>query len=103
MGENGVPKNAGFTNGIPNETLSSNLPPLYNHCIDDYRPIKVICIGAGLSGILAGIRFPQRIKNLDFTIYDKNHDVGGTWLENRWVMNTFYGRTHKNYCGFLTD
>ncbi|KAI9730358.1 MAG: hypothetical protein M1834_005868 [Cirrosporium novae-zelandiae] len=52
--------------------------------IDSCRPIKVICIGAGISGILAGIRFPQRIKNLDFTIYEKNIDVGGTWFENRY-------------------
>lgn len=60
-----------------------DLPPLYNHCIDDLRRIKVICIGAGFSGILAGIRFPQRIQNLDFTIYEKNSEVGGTWWENR--------------------
>ena len=24
--------------------------------IDEYRPIKVICVGAGFTGILAGIR-----------------------------------------------
>lgn len=63
----------------------TNLPPLYGHCIDDLRPIKVICIGAGFSGILAGIRFPQRVPNLDFTIYEKNEEVGGTWFENRSV------------------
>ncbi|KAG9665052.1 FAD/NAD(P)-binding domain-containing protein, partial [Aureobasidium melanogenum] len=62
----------------------TNLPPLYGHCIDDLRPIKVICIGAGFSGILAGIRFPQRVPNLDFTIYEKNEEVGGTWFENRY-------------------
>jgi ribulose 1,5-bisphosphate synthetase/thiazole synthase len=62
---------------------ADGLPPLYEHCIDDYRRIKVIVIGAGLSGILAGIRFTQRIPNLDLTIYDKNEDVGGTWWENR--------------------
>lgn len=75
----------GVTNGV-NGTNGQNLtdlPPLYTHCIDDYRPMKVIVIGAGLSGILAGIRFPQYIKNLDLTIYDKNTDVGGTWHENR--------------------
>jgi hypothetical protein len=60
-----------------------DLPPLYDHCIDDLRRVKVICIGAGFSGVLAGIRFPQRIPNLDFTIYEKNPDVGGTWWENR--------------------
>jgi len=61
----------------------TDLPPLYSHCIDDHRRIKVICIGAGFSGILAGIRFPQRIANLDLTIYEKNPEVGGTWYENK--------------------
>ena len=64
--------------------MSNGLPPLWEHCIDEYRRVKVICVGAGLSGILAGIRFPQRIPNLDLTIYDKNEDVGGTWFENRY-------------------
>ncbi|OQV04653.1 hypothetical protein CLAIMM_09506 [Cladophialophora immunda] len=52
--------------------------------INDLRPIKVMVIGAGVSGIIAGIRFPQRIPNLDLVIYDKNPDVGGTWFENRY-------------------
>ncbi|VUC29945.1 unnamed protein product [Clonostachys rosea] len=52
--------------------------------VDHARPIKVICIGAGMSGILCGIRFPQRIPNLDLTIYDKNDEVGGVWYENRY-------------------
>ena len=29
---------------------------LGDFAIDEYRPIKVICVGAGLTGILAGIR-----------------------------------------------
>ncbi|KAL5493003.1 hypothetical protein ACEPAI_4451 [Sanghuangporus weigelae] len=52
--------------------------------IDEDRPFKVVVIGAGFSGILAGIRFPQRMKNLDLTIYEKNEDVGGTWYSNRY-------------------
>jgi len=52
--------------------------------VDHARPIKVIVIGAGISGILAAIRFPRRIQNLDLVVYDKNSDVGGTWFENRY-------------------
>ena len=51
--------------------------------IDDYRSVKVICVGAGFSGVCTAIRFPQRIKNLDLTIYEKNAGLGGTWFENR--------------------
>ncbi|KAF8183602.1 FAD/NAD-P-binding domain-containing protein [Mycena galopus ATCC 62051] len=52
--------------------------------IDDYRPIKVICIGAGFSGILCAIRFQQKVPNLDFKIYEKADGVGGTWRANRY-------------------
>ncbi len=42
--------------------------------------LSVIIIGAGMSGILAGIRLQQA--GVAFTIVDKNADVGGTWFEN---------------------
>lgn len=57
--------------------------PLSNVAVDEVRPIKVICIGAGFSGILTAIRLPQKIPKLELIIYDKNHDLGGTWLENQ--------------------
>jgi 4-hydroxyacetophenone monooxygenase len=44
------------------------------------RPIRVAIIGAGFSGLLAGLRMKQA--GVDFTIFEKNHNVGGTWYEN---------------------
>ncbi|KAJ8475161.1 hypothetical protein ONZ51_g6747 [Trametes cubensis] len=41
-------------------------------CIDEYRQMKVIVMGAGYSGITAGIKLPQHIPNLQLTIYEKN-------------------------------
>ncbi|KAK6073648.1 flavin-binding monooxygenase [Seiridium cupressi] len=58
--------------------------PIDQRPVDYSRPIKVICIGAGISGILTGIRFPQHIKNLDLVIYEKNKGLGGTWYENNY-------------------
>jgi hypothetical protein len=52
--------------------------------IDGDRPVRVVIMGAGISGITACIRFAQRIKNLDLCVYEKNADVGGTWYENRY-------------------
>lgn len=52
--------------------------------VDEARPLRVVIIGAGISGIIACIRFVQRIPNLDLCIYDKNADIGGTWVENRY-------------------
>jgi 4-hydroxyacetophenone monooxygenase len=42
--------------------------------------LKVIVVGAGMSGLLAGIRLQQA--GVDFIIVEKNADAGGTWLEN---------------------
>ncbi|HEY2178905.1 MAG TPA: NAD(P)/FAD-dependent oxidoreductase [Caulobacteraceae bacterium] len=44
------------------------------------RGLKVVVIGAGMSGLLTGIRLKQA--GVDFTIVEKNPDVGGTWFEN---------------------
>jgi cation diffusion facilitator CzcD-associated flavoprotein CzcO len=45
--------------------------------------MMVIVIGAGMSGIIAGIFFPRNIENLELAIYDKNPELGGTWYESR--------------------
>ncbi|KAI0750547.1 FAD/NAD(P)-binding domain-containing protein [Irpex lacteus] len=57
-------------------------PPEFN--IDEYRPMKVRCIGAGFSGVLCALRFRQKIRNLDFKIYDKQDGIGGTWVANKY-------------------
>lgn len=68
----------------PSPVADHKLVTLEERAVDQARPIKVIVIGAGISGILAGARLPQKIANLDLTIYEKNSDVGGTWFENRY-------------------
>lgn len=57
---------------------------LEDRSADEYRPLRVIVMGAGISGILSIIRLTQRIPNLDLCVYEKNADVGGTWYENRY-------------------
>ncbi|OQV06632.1 hypothetical protein CLAIMM_11174 [Cladophialophora immunda] len=52
--------------------------------IENFRPLRVIVIGAGFSGIYMGIRIPEWLRNIDLTIYEKNPAVGGTWYENRY-------------------
>ena len=41
---------------------------------------RVVIIGAGMSGLLAGHRLQQA--GVPFVIFEKDDDVGGTWLEN---------------------
>ncbi|RDW84436.1 flavin-binding monooxygenase-1 [Coleophoma cylindrospora] len=52
--------------------------------VENLRPLKVRVIGAGYSGIYLGIRIPQRLRNVDLRIYEKNDGIGGTWWENRY-------------------
>lgn len=47
--------------------------------IENQRPIRVIVIGAGYSGIYLGIRIPERLRNCELVIYEKNKGVGGAW------------------------
>ena len=58
------------------------------------RPFRVAIVGAGMSGIAVAHRLDQA--GVDYVILEKNADVGGTWLENRYpgcrvdVPNHFY-------------
>ncbi|KAI0100112.1 flavin-binding monooxygenase [Nemania sp. FL0031] len=52
--------------------------------LDGHRRMKVRVIGAGYSGIYLGIRIPQRLRNIDLQIFEKNEAVGGTWWVNRY-------------------
>jgi cation diffusion facilitator CzcD-associated flavoprotein CzcO len=52
--------------------------------IENHRPMTVRVIGAGYSGVYLGIRIPQRLRNVDLQIYEKNAGIGGTWWENRY-------------------
>jgi hypothetical protein len=46
-----------------------------DHSIDQVRPLKVAVIGAGLSGINAGILLPAKVPGIDLVIFEKNRDV----------------------------
>jgi 4-hydroxyacetophenone monooxygenase len=43
---------------------------------------RVVVIGAGVSGLLAALKL--REANIDHVVLEKNQDLGGTWLVNRY-------------------
>ena len=63
--------------------------------IGSHRPTRIICMGAGYSGLMMGIVYTQQMRdnNTEFVIYERNNDLGGTWLENRYA--------HPNHTGIL--
>ncbi|KAK6435874.1 hypothetical protein LTR95_007941 [Oleoguttula sp. CCFEE 5521] len=52
--------------------------------VDEIQKLRVAVIGAGLTGIIAGALLPAKVPGIDLHIFEKNSDVGGTWLENRY-------------------
>lgn len=55
---------------------------LANRTIDSKRSLKVIIVGAGISGIISAIKLQEAISNLEIVIYDKNPGIGGKF---RWA------------------
>lgn len=47
------------------------------------RPVRVVLMGAGASTLNFLKKAEEQMQNLKIIVYEKNHDVGGTWLENR--------------------
>lgn len=48
------------------------------------RKVKVILMGAGASTLNFLKKAEEEMTNVEIVCYEKNHDVGGTWLENRY-------------------
>lgn len=65
--------------GYPAPVPDYTHPLISERSVDESRPLKVIYIGAGVSGIVAAIKFPEYVPNIEIAIYEKNEDVGGTW------------------------
>jgi cation diffusion facilitator CzcD-associated flavoprotein CzcO len=48
------------------------------------RKLKVAFMGMGASGINFAYQIGKMMPDVDLVVYEKNYDVGGTWLENRY-------------------
>ncbi|KAK2804911.1 hypothetical protein FQN50_006420 [Emmonsiellopsis sp. PD_5] len=48
------------------------------------RKVRVLSIGAGVSGIMMAYMIQKECENVEHVVFEKNEDIGGTWLENRY-------------------
>ncbi|KAL2820913.1 hypothetical protein BDW59DRAFT_174364 [Aspergillus cavernicola] len=102
-------------------------PPLIleDHPVDERLSIKAIVVGAGITGINAGILLPAKVPELKLTIYERHSDIGGVWHAHRypgvkcdvpshvyqstfspsttWTENYSKGSEIKNYWKGLAD
>ncbi|KAI1121651.1 FAD/NAD(P)-binding domain-containing protein [Nemania abortiva] len=60
------------------------MDPVKEDAIYNERFVRIICIGAGASGICLAYKLKRSFSNFSLTVYDKNPGVGGTWYENRY-------------------
>ncbi|KAG7412596.1 FAD-binding monooxygenase aflW [Fusarium oxysporum f. sp. rapae] len=70
-----------------NSHNARNWVPLLDEPAYKPRNIRIVCVGAGFSGLMLAYeaKYNESLQGfIDLTIYDKNHDVGGTWLVNRY-------------------
>lgn len=71
--------------------LRTIFPPLVleQHPIDEIPSLKVIVVGAGLSGITAGILLPEKVPGIDLVIYERTSDIviGIPHLVHRYFIN----------------
>lgn len=58
--------------------------PWWDKPIFHSRPIKIISVGAGASGLLFAYKLQRSFDNFELILYEKNEEIGGTWLENKY-------------------
>jgi hypothetical protein len=67
--------------------------------LHEERPLKVICIGAGASGLLLAYKLQRSFEQFELVLYEKNDAVSGTWYENKYpgYVNTLKVGLHKSF------
>ena len=48
------------------------------------KKMRIALLGAGVSGLNFFKFAEEKLENVEIVCYEKNSDVGGTWLENRY-------------------
>lgn len=55
------------------------------------RKMRIVLMGAAASTVNFLKKAEEQMENVEICVYEKNHDVGGTWLENRYAMFAVVG------------
>jgi len=48
------------------------------------RKMRIIHVGAGATGLCAAFKMERQLTDYELVCYDRNSEVGGTWLVNRY-------------------
>ncbi|KAF9888834.1 hypothetical protein FE257_008203 [Aspergillus nanangensis] len=72
-------------NAVASGASPTNWEPCGDHPAYARRKLRIVCVGAGYSGLTLAHKIDHELKLgdvVDLAIYEKNPDVGGTWFEN---------------------
>lgn len=68
------------------EDFSSHSVPFFNQFAMQPRPLRIITIGAGFSGLLIAHKLQHKFSEMQqyvsHSIYEQRSEIGGTWLVN---------------------
>jgi heterodisulfide reductase subunit A-like polyferredoxin len=74
----------------PNESVARNGDKGYYRNeelggpIHTEREMRVVVIGAGVSGLCFAYKLQRSFENFSLQLYEKNPEISGTWYENRY-------------------
>jgi cation diffusion facilitator CzcD-associated flavoprotein CzcO len=107
------------TLNIPSDASTTPRPcnwvPIREQYRGQPRPIKIVTIGAGFSGLIMAYKIQNQYKlgdTIEHIIYEKNSDIGGTWYENRYPglkcdipahIYTFSWEPNPDWSSFYAD
>lgn len=67
-----------------NDSAKEDDPPRLKNPIHAERHMRVVCVGAGASGLLIAYKLQRSFNNFNVVLYEKNDNVSGTWYENKY-------------------
>lgn len=63
---------------------SDDLPATPVYPIHNARKMRVICVGAGLSGLCFAYKLQRSFEDFTLQIFERNEGISGVWFNNRY-------------------
>ncbi|RKK26698.1 hypothetical protein BFJ66_g16521 [Fusarium oxysporum f. sp. cepae] len=79
--EGTVEKLLDLKNGVQDDTQPFQLLQQWH---SQPRKLRVIHVGAGATGLCTAFKFERQLSDYELVCYEKNDEIGGTWLQNRY-------------------